>query len=121
MILEKKTIQLADGILMHVDPSSEYVMLEVDGQKDRLIKKVDLWGACFLIADAKTQDKLMPVRQTELTTVVKIHQVKLKKNMREGDLMSVRCETSIPTLIEENLAGNLVKRRERGTILIPKA
>lgn len=121
MLLERKTIELTKGVLMHIDPSSEFVALEVDGQKDRLVRKVDLWGACFLMADGKTQDQLMPIRQTEMTTVVRLHQVRVGKDLKKGEILSVRCETSLPTAVEEGLAGTLMKKRERGKkLLLPK-
>lgn len=105
-LIEKKTIELGNGILLDVDPNFDYVVLRV-GEKSEKIKKVDLWAACFAIADEKTQEELMPVRKTQMMVFEKIHHVELKKDMKKGQILKVRCHVDVPLSIEENLKGLL--------------
>lgn len=118
MLLSKQTIQLGDGVLIDCDPKSEWVNVRVGESKGILVKKVDLWAACFAMADAKTQEQLMPVRQTEMSTFVRIHKVRLKKSLNAGEIMQVKCEISVPQVVEEGLAGSLMKKR--GKVIIPR-
>lgn len=117
MILDKKTIELGEGVFLDVDPKSEYINLRMDHSKGKLIKKVDLWAACFAIADGKTQEALMPVRQTEMVTFERVHHVKLKKDVREGTMLNFKCKVSVPQVVTEGLAGSLTKKRSK--ILMP--
>ena len=117
-VLEQKTLQLGEHILIDVDPKSEFVNMRVGDSKGFLVKKVDLWAVTFTIADAKTQELLMPIRQTEVSTFRRIHKVRLKKAMNEGDIMTVKCEISVPQVVEEGLAGNLMRKRSK--IVLPR-
>ena len=118
MLLEKKTMSLAPGVLMHIDPSSEFVSLEIEGVvKDKLIRKTDLWGACFLIADAKTQESLIPVQQQEVLKYARIHSVQLKKDMRKGDIVKVRCEVDVLGTMEENLRATAMAHQGKEPVI----
>lgn len=118
-LLEKKTIQLGNDVLIDVDPKSEFVNFRVGDDKGVLVKKTDLWAAIFTIADAKTQDLLMPVRQTTMVTHRRIHRVQVPKGIKPGGIMTVKCEISVEQAVVEGLAGNLTKAQKRGGILIP--
>lgn len=107
-LTDKKTIQIGKGILIDIDPDAEYVQVRmISGKKEvkERVKKVYLYAAIFAIADPKTQDSLMPVRQTQVMTFEKIHNVQLKKNMLKGQILKVRCHVDVPMRIEENLRG----------------
>jgi len=120
MLLEKKTMELAPGVLMHIDPASEFVSLEIEGiVKDKLIRKTDLWGACFLIADAKTQESLIPVQQQEVLKYTRIHTVKLNKDMRKGDTVRVRCEVDVLGVLDENLRATALAHQGK-ELVIPR-
>lgn len=119
-VLEKQTFQLGEDILIDVMPKSEFVNFRVGSEKGIMVKKVDLWALVFTIADPETQEKLLPVRQTEMVTYKRVHHVKLTKDVRAGHMLNVRCEINVPETVNEGLAGTLVKRREKGSILIPK-
>ena len=124
MLTDKKTITIGDHIFVDIVPESEFVQirLEKDGRKEvTQVRKVDLYGAVFALADAKTQDALIPVRQTQMTTYKRIHTVKLKKGMREGELLRVKCEINVPTVVEEGLRGTILQKRSKGsTLLLPR-
>ena len=111
MVLEKQTIQLGKGILLDVDPKSEYVNIRCGkDDKGELVKKVDLWAVVFTIADAATQEKLMPVRQIQQVTYRRVHHIKLKRDMRAGETVNAKCEINVDQNIHEGLAGSLLKK-----------
>lgn len=108
LLNERKTLQLATDVFLDADPEMEYVQLRIgDGDKKYKIRKVDLHAALYVLADEKTRDDLMPVRTTEVLTFERIHNVQLKKDMKKGSIMKVRCHIDAPVRIEENLRGML--------------
>lgn len=111
-LLEKKTIQVGetaehDGIFFDIDPDNEYVQVRIGTSKCG-IKKSELWGLAFAVADSKTQADLMPVRQTEVMTYERVHNVQLRKNVTKGSMIKVKCKVNVPVTIHEGLKG-LVK------------
>lgn len=116
-LIAKRTVELGDGILIDVDPKLDTIVIRV-GQERKVVKKVDLWAICFTIADPKTQELLMPVRQTEVATFKRIHAIQVTKPMKPGDMIKVQCEISVPQVVEEGLAGTLTKKRS--PIALPK-
>ena len=114
-VLEKQTLELGDGIFIDVDPKSEFVRFRMgDDRKGVMVRKVDLWAVVFTIADPETQERLMPVRRTEMVTFRRIHNYVLKRDVRAGTKLRIPCEVNVPQTIEENLQGNLIKRQEKG-------
>lgn len=106
---EPKTIELGDvasghGLLIDIHPQREMLNLRI-GKENIQVSKAEFWGACFTMADAKTQDKLMPVRQTEMMTFEKIHRVKVKKALNAGDVLKFRCKVDVPVTVAEGLKG----------------
>ena len=117
-LLDKKTIELGEHVFLDIVPDLEHVNIRIGNSKGTLVKKVDLWAACFAIADAKMQERLMPVRQTQMTTFRRIHIVAVKKPLNVGDKLRFKCEISVPQVIEEGLAGSLTRKRSK--IVIPR-
>ena len=117
-VLEEKIIELGDGLFLDVKPESEYLQVRI-GQEKKLIKKVDLWAAVFAIADPDTQEKLTPVRQTQMVTYARVHTIQIKKDMHKGELLRCKCRINVPQVIEEGLAGNL-KKTIKGGLVLPK-
>lgn len=117
MLEDRKTIELGDGVLLDVVPEADFVTIRHGDSKGIKVRKVDLWAACFVMADAKMQEQLLPVRQTTMATFRRIHHVKVKRPLKPGDILNVKCEVSVPQTIEEGLAGSLTKRR--GKVLVP--
>lgn len=107
-LLDAKTVQLGATILMDVQPDKEHVRIRI-GDSEETVKKVDLWAAIFAIADAKTQEEMMPVRQTEVMTFERIHNVRIKKDTKANTIVKVRCHVDVPVRIEENLKGLMRK------------
>lgn len=100
LITARGVAHMGEGekIKIAYDPESPY--LDLNGIK---LTKRELWEFVFSICDPKMRDELMPVRQTEMTTLTKVHTVQLKRDMRKGEIMKVRCHTNVPTLITETM------------------
>lgn len=118
-LVERKTMQLGSKILIDIEPESEYVVIRVQGSGGEIserIKKSALYGAVFMFADHDTQDRLMPVRKTEVLTFERIHNVQLKKDMKKGQIMRVKCHMDVPVRIEESLKGLVGERTAKSVI-----
>lgn len=118
-LLEKKTIELASGLSLHIDPNSEFLQMKV-GKDFYTVKKTEFYGVCFLMADPDTQARLMPVRQTEMMTYERIHNVEVTRDIHKGQRLRVRCEVNVPLTVVEGLAGNVKltpQRNSSGIIL----
>lgn len=118
----RQTIQLGEDVFVDVDPKDEYVKVRMGNEKGSVVKKVDLWAAIFSIADSATQEKMMPIRQTQVESFERIHRVRVTKALKPGDEIRVKCHVSVEKTVIEGLAGNLTKKTTGGTggILIPK-
>lgn len=116
MLTEPKTIEIGkfgesgDGIFFDVDPASDWIQVRVGTQKAG-IRKNELWGLAFAIADAKTQDDLMPIRQTEIMVYERIHKVRAKTNINKGDVLSFKCKVDVPVTIKEGLKGIINEKK----------
>lgn len=109
-IKEPTTIQIGQGMLLDVRPDSDEIQLRVltaTGEHRERIKKVDLWAAVFAIMDGKMQDDLMPVRQTQMMTFDRVHMVRVKRDLKKGDVLKFRTKIDIPLTIVESLKGML--------------
>ena len=109
-LLEPKTVELADGIFVDVDPDNEMLRLRI-GNESRMIRKSELYSFCYIIADSATQDQLTPIKMTEVQHFTRMHRIKLKKDMRAGDTVTCRCHVSVPTTVVEGLK-HIVDRKK---------
>lgn len=101
-------------VSMEVNHSSnpdlkDTVKVSMEGN-DAIIPIKDLYNFVFLIANAEQQEQLMPVKQTLVRKIVKIHKIKAKKDIRKGEYVNARCETNVPVEIWEGLKGMMDKR-----------
>ena len=106
-ILEKSSMQLdgPDGNLeFEVDPDVEMFRVKV-GKEWKRFKKSDLWSMIFVISDPDQQDKMIPVRRSELVTYTRIHRIKLKKDMKQGQEVKCKCEINVEKSVVEGLRG----------------
>lgn len=120
-LTEPKTIQLGDNVLLDVRPDEEMVQLRVlegDREHKAMIRKVDLWAAVFAIMDGKMQDDLMPVRQTQMMTFERINHVRVKRDLKKGDVLKFKTKIDVPLTIVESLKGMLPEGKT-GAISMP--
>ena len=84
------------------------------------ISITELYGLIFMLVDEKQQQELMPIRQTEVRIYERQHRIKLKKDMKKGELVVANCRISVPVRIEENIRALMGKQYKKGSgILIP--
>ena len=122
MMQDRHTAELGsdekgDSLLVDVDPSKSEIVFRI-GKHRVHVSKTELWGFCFAIGDEATQEKLMPVRQTEVMKYTRVHTIKLKKDMRAGETLRARCEIDVPLTVVEGLQG-MVRPRSSSVILPP--
>ena len=75
----------------------------------------------FRSVDEEQQQELMPVRQTEVRIYERQHRIKLKKNMKKGEIVVANCKIEVPVRVEENIRALMGKKYQtKSGILIPK-
>lgn len=116
MLQNKQTAELGaddkgEPLFVDIDPSHDHVYFRIGKHRVR-VSLHDLYSFTFLVADEETQEKLMPVRQTQVMHTTKVHAVALKKDMKKGEIMKVRCHTDIPMTVVEGLKGLLDKKAQ---------
>ena len=113
-ILEHSMLQLTgrDGTAeFNVKPNADTFKLTM-GKETKEFKKIDLWSMVFAIMGPDEQEKMLPVRQTEVVTYKRIHNVKLKKAMPAGAILKVQCEINVPQTVTEGLKGMITQQKK---------
>jgi hypothetical protein len=106
------------------DKQQDYVEFRVKDKHGDWIKSdigiKELYGMIFLLVDKEQQAELMPVRQTQVRIYERQHRIKLKKDMKRGEIVVANCRVEVPLIVEEGLAG-LIKSKARriSKIIIP--
>ena len=95
---------LGDGLNVEYSPKDEMLYFEFKGKRGHMTK-LELWQFVFSICDPKMREQIMPIRSTEVTTITKVHAVAMKKDMKRGEIMKVRCHMNVETSVVEALAG----------------
>lgn len=75
------------------------------GSEDAIIPLKDIYEFMLVAGTPDQQDNLLPIKQTLVKKIIKRHVVAVKKDMKKGELMNVRCETDVPVEIVEGLKG----------------
>jgi hypothetical protein len=112
---ERSILQLTgqDGTAeFDVDPDQEVFRMTV-GKEQRRFKRVDLWSMVFAIANAEQQADMIPVKRSEVVTYRRKHNVKLKKDMRKGDVVHVSCEINVEKSVVEGLKGMIEQQASK--------
>lgn len=121
-LTERKTIEIGDhandnGILIDVDPTDTHLNIRI-GDKNVKVSKSEFWGVCFMMADEKTQESLMPVRQTEMMSFERIHRVRVTKDLIKGQTLKFKCKVDVPVAVVDSLKGVLDKEQKRSRFLL---
>lgn len=110
---KKKTImQIGD---MTVTPTKDGKIELKLGKNKTIVEYKELWGAIFVLSDKERQDAMMPVRKEERMVFSRQIQIKLKNDMKAGEVVKAWTEISIPQTIVEAIA------EENGAKVIIKA
>lgn len=110
-LLSKKTAELAKGLMVEVDPKKDYVVFKAEGKRFQ-VKKTELYTFTFLIADEAVQAELMPVRKTEMEEFRREHIVRLKNDMRAGEVLTITCKVSVPERVVEGIKAQMLAPRK---------
>ena len=99
----------------------EFRVKERDGEWIKsYIKISDLYGLIWLLVDEESQQELMPIRQTEVRIYERQHRIKLKKDMKKGEIVVANCLVEVPLRVEENIRALMGKKYQKSSrILIP--
>ena len=114
-IPEHSILQLTgrDGTAeFNVDPGQDTFRLTM-GKETKSFKKIDLFALIFAIMGPDEQEKMLPVRQTEVVTYRRVHNVKLKKAMPAGAIVKVSCEMNVEKTVAEGLKGMIDQQKAK--------
>jgi hypothetical protein len=84
------------------DEHKDCVKITIAGYSS-IVKYTDLFSFMFSIATKEQQAKMMPVREELGHQYMKQIQVKLKKDMKEGEMMVVNVPINVPQIIEDSI------------------
>lgn len=119
-VAEHSMLQIVgpDGSMdFNVDPADEMFRITVGGKTMRF-KRIDLFAITFAMSDPDQQADLMPVRKTEVMTYKRIHNIKVTKHLKPGDMIKCKCEMNVEKQVVEALGGIIRKQEDRGGIPI---
>jgi hypothetical protein len=63
----------------------------------------ELYELLLVITDEEQRANILPVRRKELMKFVRQHSVKLKNDMKAGEMMVVNCEVNVPKIVVDNI------------------
>lgn len=93
------TATLADGALkISYRQHSKKIKVEIAGKQVEMTK-LELWQFVFSICDDDLREELLPVRKTEMMEYERLHSVELSKDMKQGEILQVKCRTNIPKMV----------------------
>ena len=107
------------------DKQQDFVEFKVKDEHGKWIKSYidikSLYGMIFMLVDKEQQQELMPVRQTQVRIYERQHRIKLKKDMKKGEIVIANCIIEVPVRVEENIRALMNKKyRQKSNILIPQ-
>ena len=71
--------------------------------KEQVITREDLYALLFIFGDDDQKDSLIPVVETKVRAITRMLSVKLKKDMRKGEIMKTPYTYYMPESIYEKL------------------
>lgn len=90
------------------------------GSEDIIVDMKDLYEFVFWAASPEQQSNLIPMTQTKVRTIEKLHKVEVKQDIKKGQFLNVRCTTNVPVEIFDGLAGMMGKKSVPKTFGVPK-
>lgn len=113
-LLETKKMSFGTNGTLTSDPKKDYVVVRIEGKSTKVDKK-ELWLTIFMIAEPEQQEKLLTVKKTEMTIVPMVHNVKLTKDMKAGEILVVKCRTNLPSSVIEQIEKDAVEGAKLST------
>ena len=100
---KQQTFRLGDsGVIVEV-PEGDDVNVRV-GKERFPMKKTELWLLLWAIADPETQEKLLPVRKTNIMKFERVHQIQATKAIKKGELLTVKCVVDVEKTVRDAIA-----------------
>ena len=96
-----------------IDPDREMVKMTL-GKESIKFKFIDLWSLIYAASGPEQQERMTPVRQTEVLTYRRIHNYKLKKAQPAGAILRIPCEMNVEKSVVESLRGLLPEHKGTG-------
>lgn len=112
-VIDPTVFDLGDLTIFRI-PGDDWIEVEMkhgDGKVKQKVRLVDLWSVVYAMCDTEQQEKMMPVRQTEVMAFKRVHTVMAKKNVKKGDIIRFSCQVNVPVSVVEGLQG-LVKEKK---------
>ena len=100
-----------------IDPEKEAVKMTM-GKESLIFRWIDLFAIVYAASGPELQDKITPVKQTEVLTYRRIHNYKLKKAQPAGAVLRIPCEINVEQTVVESLKGLLPEKHDRGGLPI---
>ena len=116
--VERTHLQIGQGsdtVIFKYEPDSDYILIGM-GKEEAKVKYIDLWGVIFSMGDERQKEQLIPVRQTEMLKYERIHSVQLKKDMKRGQIMNVKCVVDIPKVVATDIENEIMKAKMKKNI-----
>jgi hypothetical protein len=100
-----------------IDPDREMVKMTL-GKESIKFKFIDMWAMIYAASGPEQQEKMTPVRQTEVMTYRRIHNYKLKKAQPAGVVLRIPCEINVEKTVVEGLRG-MVEQQKKSVSGLP--
>ena len=101
MLKKPQTFDLGEAVFKY-DPKTKWIHLTLGKEKTR-IKQNDLWMMTFMISKEKQQDDLIPDKDQDMMQFVRQHQIRAKKDIKEGEMITVNCNVNVPQVVVDSL------------------
>lgn len=116
MALLDRNIMKIGNMLFDVDPDSEHINVSMENDHGKevaktRIKRMDLWSMVYAMSGPNEQDMMTPVRQSEVVTYRRIHNIKITKPVKVGDIIKCKCEINVEKTVVEGLKGMVEQQK----------
>ena len=79
------------------------------GKSEAIIPKAELFQLLFTVSNAEQQAEMMTVKKEEVRPFARKHVVKVLKDLKAGDILSVHCEVNVPEIVSEAFKRQYIK------------
>lgn len=110
MLLKKTRLELG-GIKFDINPRSKIIKVSFGEEKTK-INRDDLWQMIFAISDPKQQEEMIPTIERPMMQFKRVHNVKLKNDMKAGEMLEVTCKVDVPITVVDALLEQAIKERD---------
>lgn len=110
MLLKKTRLELG-GIKFDINPRSKIINVSLGVYKTK-INRDDLWQMIFAISDPVQQESMIPTIERPMMQFKRVHNVKMKNDMKAGEMLEVTCKVDVPITVVDALLEQAIKERD---------